>query len=232
MKRGLILLSLLFLGSMLFGCGEIDSTITTNYFPLTQGVIRQYTTLDGIGDFHGEMVFYPGIYTEETIGVIQIPGTTENATGFSVESWRYDSDPKEYVHLLTIDCYSVTSSYLKAYFNDQAYLETRLMKFPATPGETWQAIRLTDFIVITGETISLTRTVTVPAGTFKNVLEMNAIGVGTFEGGGSGEMARMLFKLYFAPDIGLIKQEKIMEIGDPLKAVQISTDELQSITRP
>jgi hypothetical protein len=127
----------------------------------------------------------------------RIIGQTTHAQGFElwtleeVDSLIYWSPDTMYTWIDTSLVYVSTNNNEVVVYDDTVTIEHEILfKLPLTVGETW--VPYTGDPTVTREVISLTDSVTVPAGSFSDCLLMRD----------TDSMSPMVWNYYFAPDIG------------------------------
>ncbi len=129
----------------------------------------------------------------------RIIGQTTHAQGFElwtleeVDSLIYWSHDTVYTEIDTSLVYVSLSSSEVGVYDDTVTTEHEILfKLPLTVGETWTPYA--DYPTVTREVISLTDSVTVPAGSFSGCLRMRDTDL----------MNPTVWVYYFAPDVGQV----------------------------
>ena len=117
-----------------------------------------------------------------------------------------DVAPLGGVSAFRIDGYGVWS-YTDTLMTDSL----QLARFPLTEGDTWAASP-----DVAAEVVSMEETVTVPDGTFENVLHISTTEVDTLGN-------QTVDDYWYAPGVGLVSHGKIMQNG-PLVLYELSED--------
>ncbi len=116
------------------------------------------------------------------------------------------------VSAFRIDGYGVWS------FTDTLMTDSlQLARFPLTEGDTWAASP-----DVAAEVVSMEETVTVPDGTFENVLHISTTEVDTLG-------IQTVDDYWYAPGVGLVSHGKIMQNG-PLVLYELSEDLVGHLT--
>ncbi len=187
---------------VVFGCGDGDTPSgpeqgggDSAYYPLAVGNQWVY-------DRAGQMTI-SGIQmaTINGMNVTDITGTVTHDLGFDVFVQEHSmTDTTEFVGetLITDSTFTtymrLTDQGLYSYVNLAQADSVGFVPFPLTVGATWQ---FSEDPPMTAEILSLTATVTVPAGSFDNCLELRTTWI---ESGNT-----LQNDTYFAPDVGRVK---------------------------
>lgn len=206
---------------MLFGCGDNSPSgpgfggEDSAYYPLAVGNQWVYHR-------NGSMTV-SGIQTTTISGmnVTDITGTVSHELGFDVYVQEYDTSDTLTTAGQTLVVDTTYTTYVRV--TDQGFYSyatlfgsdsTGFVPFPLVVGATWQ---FSDDPPMTAEILSLTESVSVPAGTFENCLELRTTWI---EGGNT-----VVNTTAFAPNVGNVKNTYVQSYGALVTTV---TNELLS----
>jgi hypothetical protein len=238
MKRFLLLL-IPFTLILFLGCGKIvrDILIPGNYILIRPGMVMEYEMRHYYND-NGSQSLVTGEFSTSEVGPLsEVPFTTELAYIATEEEYIYDNESHSFTIEVSTD-YSINISSEGAINfseNNGSYNRIKILKYPLTLNKSWfVGYPFGPGNPMYGSIVQSGQTITVPHGTYTDVIKAVATASGTVEiDPGVIADSDITMKVWLAQEVGIIKREISIHIVRGLyQFTQIETSELSRLVIP